>query len=389
MKDLAPQKINESVSSHLPGQLQHVAARSPLVQMVQGSPQVAQMASYASIANHRGTNPSGAVVQGMFTHKKKPLTEKAIRIISSWLKRNGQDADDFLAKARDPKHFHGTVRQYIGAAKISIQAILDAPEEMHADFGKYASDDEAEISDGEDQALYRASAKSSQNVKMHSLHSTSEQARVSIREMRANAKLSQPLPTIVKMGSSYFEYSPTPRRKDFGVSPMRPSAKKKDALERVGKPRTYAVLGNALDASALRCRLSMKNMNDAIQTLLFDNPNAGLADLGLETMDQACLHDLKELVAILALDIARSHNGRTAIEEELLGSTSSFKNRLGGSAPLYGGAKNQKKHGMGGVAYLKQYDQEEEEGEVEEEEEEGEGEGEGEEEEGEEEGAED
>lgn len=298
------------------------------------------------------------VVQGYFTHFNHLLQKNEITIIAAWLKKNGEDDASFLAKANDKFTNDGTLSSYLkdNDIKATVKSILCEGEELDDEFGFYDSDDEADMSDGEDQVLYRANTQSSLTVKKHSLHSTSEQARVSIREMRKNQPLTNPNPTIAKMGDQHFEFTPTLARKDFGVTPMQESDKK-GVLKRAGNPRTYAVLGKDLDASAKRCGLSMASMNDAGWTLLFQNPDADLKDLGCTGMDLKCLRDLRELVAILALDIARSHNAREVIELEFFASTGSFTSRLGGIKPKYGGAKNKKEHGEGGVEYLKNYDQ--------------------------------
>ncbi|MEP2937210.1 MAG: DUF4157 domain-containing protein [Gilvibacter sp.] len=224
-----------------------------------------------------------------------------------------------------------------------------------AKIGTYKSDDEMDMSSGDEADLYRASTASTSNVKAHSSYSTAEQARASIREMRGGKPLTNPDPTLLKMGSQLYEFTPTPARKDFGVSPTRPT-EDGSGVQRSGGPRTYAVLAADLDKSALRCGLSMAQMNQALKYLLFTNENANAMVIGLPAIDGDCLKDLRELSAILILDMSRSHNGRAAIQAQVLGSTSSFTKRFGGSNPEYGGAQSKKKHGMGGVQYLREYD---------------------------------
>lgn len=342
-----------------------VAQFHGLSRVANGSNRVAQLQQYQQLANQRKPalrpKASAGVIQGYFKYRSKPWNDKAaIDHIKAWLNLQGEDGNAFEALALD-KADKGALTSYLSSigVKQSISAILkEDVGGMHEEFKGYDSDDEAMMSDGEDQELYRAKTKSSSTVTLHSLHSTVEQARVSIREMRSGKKLTNPNPTIMAIGDQYFEYTPTPARKDFGISKMRPT-EDNTGLQRSGSPKTYADLGKELDKDAKRCKLDMATMNKYIQALLFVNHNATTKDL--PGTDEECLSNLRELVAILGLDYARSHNALKVIQQEFLDNTNSFTARLGAlnKSPEYGGARSKKlNHPTGGVEYLRTFDEE-------------------------------
>jgi hypothetical protein len=222
----------------------------------------------------------------------------------------------------------------------------------------YLSDDISSVSEGESVDLYRPSSEQTIRTKSQTPHSAERRSAKHIREMRGSGtKASKTGPFVTKFGDDYFEFHPTPFRKDYGVTPL--VQNEDGSLQRIGGARLYPDVAHDLDQDIKRTGATVEEFNECLKFILRSNDQATLEELQklCPKLDEQCLANLREIAAILRLDQGRASQAREVIDEEVLSSNHPFTTRFGKpnstTVPTYRGAKAKARHGSGGVESLK------------------------------------
>ncbi|MGB0839830.1 MAG: hypothetical protein ACPGXL_06800 [Chitinophagales bacterium] len=317
--------------------------------------------------------PTNNTIQGYFTHYGKRIKIIEIRKIVQWLKNAGYDDSDIQefqdqASLRSDQGSISDALRFTGLSYSAICSTMGVSTAKRMDrsrsrsiskskrkkkevkkFYDYNSSDELSESEGEEITIKRKDGKKIK-AKKHSLKTAHNKSKNRIRRMRGGTSTQKDrIPLITKVGDTALEFAPSHWRKDIGVYPAK---FEEDTYMRDGQAETYDTLSKQVDKSRKKAKLDTPSMLENMKFLMH-NPKTTKDKLPHKMEEEEGFSKLSELTGIQVLDFARSQNTNKIAKQEIFNQTGSINSIYGGTTPTYGGAKSKKKHGQGGVNYLK------------------------------------